>query len=276
MKRPYSYVVVQYVPDAGAAEFLNVGVIVYAQSDGFLRLQVDTRYERLSNAFADFDGSSYRRAMMNLRQTFQDARRRLSDAPLFEGDRKFAEWLRLLLPDLGASIQTTDIRHGVTADLDEETGLLIERMVTSRKAHVDERPRRDDADVWRQCEAHHTPAVKAHLTSKAFMTNRVKVTFEHAVKNGRWHAIQPVSMDFKRPESMQRKASQWVGTTIGLQDAPDFGSLTFVIGKPARHSQALERALSLLRILGDRGKVIEEDDAERLNDRIRELLDGVH
>jgi hypothetical protein len=276
MKRPYSYVVVQYVPDAGAAEFLNVGVIVYAQSDGFLRLQVDTRYERLSNAFADFDGSSYRRAMMNLRQTFQDARRRLSDAPLFEGDRKFAEWLRLLLPDLGASIQTTDIRHGVTADLDEETGLLFERMVTSRKAHVDERPRRDDADVWRQCEAHLTPAVKAHLTSKAFMTNRVKVTFEHAVKNGRWHAIQPVSMDFKRPESMQRKASQWVGTTIGLQDAPDFGSLTFVIGKPARHSQALERALSLLRILGDRGKVIEEDDAERLNDRIRELLDGVH
>ena len=44
MKRPYSYVVVQYVPDAGAAEYLNGGVIVYAQSDGFLRLQVHTRY----------------------------------------------------------------------------------------------------------------------------------------------------------------------------------------------------------------------------------------
>jgi hypothetical protein len=268
--------VVQYVPDAGAGEFLNVGVIVYAQSDGFLRLQADSRYERLSNAFADFDGATYRRAMTNLKQTFQEAKRRLSNAPLFVGDRKFAEWLRLLLPDLGASIQTTDIRHGVTEDLEREVALLFDRMVTSRTAHVDERPRRDDADVWRQCEARLAPAVKARLTPKAFTTNSVKVSFEHAVKNGRWHAIQPVSMDFKHADSMQRKASQWVGTTMGLQDAPDFGSLTFVIGKPARPTQALERALTLLRLLGDRGEVIEEDDAERLNDRIRALLDGMH
>jgi hypothetical protein len=277
MRRPYSYVVVQYVPDAGAGESLNVGVIIYSQPERFLQLKVDTRYERLSQAFADFDGLTYRRAMVNLRQVFQDAQQQLSDAPLFEGDRDFGEWLRHLLPDLGASIATTDIRHGITVDLERETALLFERMVESRKAEVEERPRRDDADVWRQCETHLVSDIKAQLKSKAFTTKSVKVTFEHAVKNGRWHAIQPVSMDFKRPESMQRKASQWVGTAIGLQDDPDFGSITFVIGKPARvHSQALERALTLLRHLRDRGEIIEENDAERLNKHIQALLSGTH
>ena len=64
--QPYSYVVLRYVPDQGAGESLNIGVVVYSEASGFLSARIDHHYERLSQAFARFEGQSYRRAVANL------------------------------------------------------------------------------------------------------------------------------------------------------------------------------------------------------------------
>lgn len=276
-KHPYSYVVLRYVADAGAGEGLNVGVVVYSQQRQFLRLQVDSRYERLSQTFAGFNGTSFRRAVANLLIVFRGAEKSFEKQPLFVNDRSFTDWLTALVPDTGASLSFTPPRHGLASDLDRELALLFDRMVESQKAQADERPRRDDAQVWRGCAGKIPLAVSTHITRKSFATSSVKMDFEHAVKNGRWHVIQPVSMDFKRADSMQRKASLWVGTVVGLREAEDLGSIIFLMGKPSPgHRRAYERAKALLNHVPGDHEIIEEQETDKLNRRLMALLDQPH
>jgi hypothetical protein len=262
------------VPDAGAGEGLNIGVIVYSEEARFLRLQVDSRYERLSRAFAKFDGPGFRHAVANLVVVFRAAEKHFADKPLFVGDRSFSEWLRALVPDTGASMSFTPPRHGITSDLGAETEALFDRMVESQKGQVEETPRRDDAQVWRSYAEKIPLAASKHITTKSFDTASVKVEFEHAVKNGAWHVIQPLSMDYKQAESMQRKASQWVGTTVGLKGVPDLGTVFFLIGQPSfGHPKAYGRAKALLSQAPVKHEIIEEHDAEKFGRQLLDLIE---
>jgi hypothetical protein len=271
--QPYSYVVLRYVPDQGAGEGLNVGVVIYSEQARFLGHRIDLRYERLSRAFAKFDGPAFRRAAANLVNVFRATERHFTEAPLLVGDRPFTDWLRALMPDAGGSLSFTPPRHGITDDLKEEVAVLFGRMVESQKGQSDESPRRDDAQVWRTY-AHALPqAVTTHLKSKSFSTPSVKVEFEHAVKNGAWHVIQPISMDFKQPESMQRKASQWVGTAVGLQGTPDLGTIFFLLGEPDGHRKAYDRAKALLDQAPVNHEIIEERDASRFSRKLLALME---
>jgi hypothetical protein len=276
-KHAYSYVVLRYVPDPGAGEGLNIGVIVYSQQARFLRLQVDSHYERLSQAFAGFNGPTFRRALANVVIVFRAAGKSFKDTPLFASDRSFVEWLTALMPDTGASLSFTPPRHGITSELEHETAALFERMVESQKARADERPRRDDSQVWRECVGKLSDAVSSHMTKKSFATSSVKVDFDHAVKNGRWHVVQPLSMDFKRAESLQRKASQWVGTAVGLHEATDLGTIIFLMGRPSSgNRKAYDRAKALLNQVPVDHQIIEEQDTDKLNRSLLALLEQPH
>ena len=176
------------------------------------------------------------------------------------------------MPDGGGSFAFSAPRHGIADDMREEVPALFERMVQSQKAGNDEQPRRDDAQVWRSYEKTLKPALSKHFVPKSFATASVRIDFEHAVKNGAWHIVQPVSMDFKQPESMQRKASQWVGTAVGLQGAHDLGTIFFLLGAPAKHRRAYERAKALLDQAPVRHEIVEERDASRLNQHLLELM----
>ena len=60
---PYSYCVIRYLHDPATGEMLNIGVILCAPSSKFVVARVGYRYERLSEAFANFDGDHYRRTL---------------------------------------------------------------------------------------------------------------------------------------------------------------------------------------------------------------------
>jgi hypothetical protein len=265
--------VLRYVPDQGAGEGLNIGVIVYSEQARYFGHRVDSHYERLSRAFATFDGQAFRRAVANLLHAFRDTEHSFSERPLLSDDRSLVEWLRALMPDVGGSMTFTTPRHGLAEDLTEEVGFLFERMVESQRAKSDESPRRDDAQVWQAYERSLAPAVSRHLRSKSFVTASVSVDFEHAVKNGAWHVLQPISMDYKQSESMQRKASQWVGTAVGLQEARDLGTIFFLLGEPVAHRKAYDRAKALLSRAPVNHEIIEERDAERFNRRLLALME---
>ena len=272
-QHPYAYVVLRYSPDPGAGESLNVGVVLYAQRFAFLRIKCDSRYERLSNAFAGFDGPSFRRALANIIEAFRHAERRLSDRPLFEGDRPFGEWLTAVLPDSGASFELSGVRHGITADPAQEIEYLFDRAVESQRGHSTETPRRSDEQVWRAVAQSLPESVKRHITSRTISTVAAKAEFEHAVKNGRWHVIQPVSMDFKHSDAMQRKASELVGLAVGLSSAAELGSMIYVVGRPHRgNSKAYDRALALLDQTPIEHQIIDEADNAGLEKHLLSLV----
>jgi hypothetical protein len=270
--KPYSYVVLRYVPDPGAGEGLNVGVIIYSDAEPHFVHRIDSHYERLSRAFARFDGPAFRRTVNDLVRAFRDAQRSFASAPLFSNDRSLADWLKAVLPD-GGSLQFTSPRHGLSGDLAGELDALYARMVDSQKARAEDVPRRDDAQVWRDYQRSLNPRVANALQTKAFTTPLVSVEFEHAVKNGAWHVIQPISMDYRQAEGIQRKASQWAGTAMGLAGVPDLGTVFFLLGEPHAHRQAYDRAKALLDQVPVKHEIVEERDTESLNQRLLDLLE---
>src|SRR5438128_9309633 len=60
---PYTYSVIRYVHDPAVGESLNVGVVLYARTVPLVAARLDHHYERLSHAFAEFDGDHYRKTL---------------------------------------------------------------------------------------------------------------------------------------------------------------------------------------------------------------------
>jgi hypothetical protein len=273
----FTYIVIRYGHDAGAGELLNVGVVVYAPREHRAELRVEKRFERLSQTFKGFDGTQYRRSVLGFMKAFRALQQGLSDAPLL-ADARFntaADVVRALWPDLGLSFSLSEPRGGVTRDLEVEVAALFDRMVASRYDKKADAPRRTDDQVWRNVYQPAIPVdVASQLHEKAFTTSEVSYKFAHAFKNGAWHVVQPVSMDFLTPESIQRKATQWVGTAVGLEDIRDLAKIYFLLGKPSRHGQAYERAKKLLQKAPVTKEIIEEHEAERFGAELAALVHG--
>ena len=69
---PYHYAVLRYVHDLSGGEFVNIGIIMWLPESSELMFQLNQRYRRLSNFFAnDFEGESYRQMVRHLESHFK-------------------------------------------------------------------------------------------------------------------------------------------------------------------------------------------------------------
>src|SRR2546421_12030119 len=81
---PYTYSVIRYLHDPATGEMLNIGVILCAPAARVIEGRLEFRYERLSDAFVDFDGEHYRRTLQQFAQVLDILRERLSATTLFD------------------------------------------------------------------------------------------------------------------------------------------------------------------------------------------------
>jgi len=263
---PYTYSVIRYVHDPAVGETLNVGVILYAPSVPYVGARLDHHYERLSHAFAEFDGDHYRKtrrqfeaAIGRLRSHWNGTLPALLNLPSDVGGVGALIW-----PDAGVSFRFGPVLAGLADDMDEALSALVSRMVTSQyeRPHVE---KRSDEAVW---SVYHRPiaqkAINKVLRPKLFTTPEFELGFEHSFKNERWHVLQPVSMDYAKPEALQAKATRWLGNAVALKDHPDLGKLYLLLGPPQleAHRAAYVRAKNLLHKIPVPHELVEENDAE--------------
>lgn len=273
--KPYTYLVLKYVHDRGANEALNIGVLIFAPEALFISVALEHRYERLSSAFAGFSGEHYRGALARVRLSVSELQKSWTNNPLFRTPpTRLAEALSQLWTDRDGGFRWSEPLGGVADDFETELGILFDRMVSSQYPHPDELSRRDDEHVWRHAQDKLPVRVVHALTSKRFSTAHIDVEFAHAIKNGAWHVVQPVSFDYKNADTMQKKATQWLGTTVGLQSANELHRIYFLLGRPAHkaHRKAYERAKALLDQSPVAHEMIEEEDAALLGQKLEAIL----
>ena len=259
---PYTYCTIRYIHDVVAGEQMNVGILLYAPGMSFVSLKMERKYERLSHAFADFDGQAFHRVLDRFNSAIcrlqEEWGPRLIDEvapPEDAGQLGRSVWAD---PDVSFQIGTT--RSGVAPDLDEAAEHLFQRLVASQQPRHGEEGRPDEA-VW---TAHRSQlrAVSSYLRDKTFEAPDFSLTFDHAYQNARWHVIQPLSFDLARGESIQRKATTWLGNSVVLHRHGEFGQIHFILGAP--HFENLGRsyakAKDLLHRTPARHQIIEEDE----------------
>jgi hypothetical protein len=94
------------------------------------------------------------------------------------------------------------------------------------------------------------------------------VIFDHAWKNGRWKALQPLSFDLTKAGSIRNKAHQYFGTNVLLEDSKEISKVYYLLGKPRRDDVVLQKAYIKAKDLLGSGihskiiEIVEEDGAD--------------
>lgn len=211
---PYTYSVIRYLHDPATGEMLNIGVILCAPAARVIEARLEYRYERLSDAFVDFDGDHYRRTLHQFTQVLDVLRERLSATTLFDLwdiSSNAQSIAKQIWPDMDLSFQIGEVMAGISDDLSDTIESLFHRMVTSQYQRATQERRTDD-EVW---SVYQKPLVRRHVVSNlrptVLTTPEVTVKFAHAFRNEKWHVLQPLSMDLKRGStSKTRLCDGWV------------------------------------------------------------------
>lgn len=273
----FEFAPIRYVHDAVADEALNVGVALFVPATGALSIEVLESFHRLSQAFPGLSGASYRRSAHELRAAATALSKRGKRAlgahsDLFEPGatlKALGDALSEALPDAGLAFRVGRVGVGLTADPKQELAGLYKRMVLDNQAAASA-ANRTDGEVWRDFKRRVKPAAIDWLRPRDVRTAEVDIRFEHTFVNGRVHAIQALSLDLLRPESIANKAARWVGYGVSLHESEQLSKLYLVLGAPSDGSQrrAYQRAKDLLHKMPLNHELVEEDEARDLENRL--------
>jgi hypothetical protein len=268
----YTYSIVRYVHSPATGERLNVGVILCAAEADFIGGQFDYNYERLSKAFAGFDGTHYRRVLRQLQTALENLKLQPQGTLITINDKitDARQLGRMLIPDNDLSFEVGQMLAGVTdnpmAELCHIFGrLVLEQYATHRAEH------RTDEYVWHNS---YRPAfAKRKLTSylqpKSFVAEDYRLEFEHSFKNDKWHIVQPATMDYARSSSLQEKATKMLGQATALHGHPDLAKVYLLLGAPQpEHRKEYIKAMNLLHKMPIEHQLIEEDEAEQFAEEL--------
>jgi len=274
---PYTYCVLRYVHDPAAGEALNVGVLAFAPSESWIECRIEQRFARLSSTFRDFNGHQYRAVTRRTLAAIEALKARFRDSlPTIEAMPRTVEGLfRLLFPDPGLSFQHGEMQGGLARDLELAIADIFDRMVASQHPEGQPEARRTDAQVWStvQTKLEQLGVLEA-LQPKKFSSPSFNIEFDYAWKNADWHVIQPLSMDYRQSDNLQRTATLWLGNATALKDQEELGELTILLGPPQSSAQraAYSRAKDLLHKMPVTHRLIEEDEAEDFANEVAEQI----
>jgi hypothetical protein len=273
---PYSYCILRYVHDPAAGEALNVGVLAFAPTERWIDCRIEQRYSRLSATFRAFNGHHYRAATRRVLAGLEALQARLRDAlpSVDDAPRTLDQLYRSLFPDPGLSLQRGETFSGLANDLSTAIADVFDRMVSSQHPEGPE-VRRNDGQVWAVFqEPLEKTGVLERLQPKRFSAPDFIIEFDYGWKNAEWHILQPLSMDYRQNESLQRAATLWLGNATALKDQEELGELVMLLGPPQSSAQRLaySRAKDLLHKMPVAHRLIEEDEAADFANEVAAMI----
>lgn len=261
----YSYVILKYRHDFTAGEVLNIGLVMFAHETGQVGVLTSSTYSRLSKTFAHFDGNQHREVLNRISSQIEAAGIRMTEGVLQPLERaKYVDAFQLVRsvwPDQGLSYFASLSSYGICENFEKELTELYDRFVLSQQDERAITERYDDDAVWRK--------LNRVLTEKGIHLEPVslgpaEIQFEHAYKNGKWHIIEPISLDYVNPASIKERALNTVGKSVAMSNVAEFGTMNLIIARPSRteHNRQFEIAVELLKQIRVKHKIVFEEDVE--------------
>lgn len=124
MHHAYQYVVLRYVHDVVAQEFINVGVVLFAPDARLIHGRFATDYRRLRAAFSDVDEAHLAATLEYLGVSFAQM-----VIPSSATTRDIHHLVRQVLPADDSSLQWSPAGSGLTDDCSRTLDQLFHRFV---------------------------------------------------------------------------------------------------------------------------------------------------
>ena len=270
-KHGYSYAVLQYRHDVWVGEVLNIGVLLYSETARFLKLKSRTGQGRIANAYPDLDYSALRDAVKALERRFDKI---AASSGLFLPSGGAIEIGRkVLIPD-DSSLFWGIGGSGIALNPEEALAKLFTRFVGQYDKAAGRDTRSDEMvfeAVRRKLElAELYQRVQPYVVRSKFAT----IPFEHAIQNGIWHVIQPLSFDSADEDRMLDKAAKWAGRLQSISDCEGKVRPYFVTGKPSIQSlmPQYRKMVEFLRASPMQPVVVDEEQADDLVSEVTERM----
>lgn len=273
----YTYCLVKYVHNPAAGEMLNIGVLLFSEESKQIVGKFEIYFDRLSSAFANFDGDHYRFVIRNLEYSISQLNERFKPS-LFETEFKDIKGIfRSLVPDLGLSIQFGNVLAGITNNLENEAEHIFYRLITSQTPQKEkEKKSRSDEEVWNVFSKPLAErSVTKYLKPKEFKSSNLPdVKFERTIKNEKYHVLDPVTMDYAQADYIKTRAEKILGQASALEGHPEIGTLYLLLGAPknASHKDTFIKAKNLLNKIPIKKELIEENEAEDFAEEITSYM----
>ncbi|MFC4861209.1 DUF3037 domain-containing protein [Pseudomonas sp. MAHUQ-62] len=264
--KSFEYSILKYVHDTVTGEFLNVGVVLYSNETNFIRSKFKTTITRISNVFPDVNRIQFKKTMKHLNKCFKDYQTELDYELKLKKEHSIRSYIFDALPQDDSSLQWSEIKCGITLDLESETDKIFDRYVALYDS-CNARERRTEVDIWRDFEktlsAFHLPEA---LKPKLISTKDDEVEFKHAWKNGIWHCIEPISFDLSNSDNFKEKAHRWLGQMASIHDAKEDFKLYLLLGQPSDHSlcESFHKAVSILNKMPVEKQIFLEEESSAL------------
>jgi hypothetical protein len=255
---------------------MNVGVLVYSPEAAFLNVEVMFQYQRLSDAFAGFDGEGYRKALRSLVEAVHALRDEFFDTLIAsELPDNARDVIQRIWPDQQLSLSAGPPMTGMSENLPATQRQLYERFVTSQYERLRDERRTDD-EVWESFRAKlQGTVVPKALASVRVETSNLSASF-YGFKNERWHLFQPISLDYVREASIKRKAKEFLGEFVELSDSEIVrtSKVYLLLGVPTHKpfQAAYESAKKMLQKIPVNHELVEESDAQLFAAQMDEIL----
>ena len=277
MKTTYTYAILRYVHDPSTAEFVNVGVVLYAPEAQFAGAMCRTNFERLSGMFPNFDGLAFRSLMRFVQSEFWRINEEWQQTDLLRQVPKSVMTLaHAVLPPNDNSYRWSAPAGGITDCPEGALQKIFARMVS----HYDE-PReeggRSDADVRSHLEQTFTQrGVRKFMHSKLIEAPNEQWPFPLAYKNGVWNCVDGISLDLSQPESIKNKARRWLGLTVALSKSPEAFQINLIVAEPSQpnrsQAKAIQQAFGLLQEMPGRSRLIRENGISEFSELLAEEI----
>lgn len=271
-KSSYQYVVLRYVHDISAGEFVNCGIVLLAPGLGYVGAKFKTTYSRIKKTFPTLDGDGFRAHMRKLQTAFDRVAEKDLAGLARESTNAPSNLLNVVhsvVRSDDSSLQWSPIGSGLTSAPQETLKRLYQRFVAKYDEDASAVHRKDD-DVWKCFKSElEKRNVLPHLEEKVIAVEDDSVKFAHAWKNGAWHCYEPLSFDLASDASIKEKAHRWLGQVSSVQGSRERFHVYFLVGKPSddQLTDAYQQAVSILRKT-PLGAVIEEAEAARFSERV--------
>ena len=263
---PFQFKVLRYIHDSFTGEFLNVGLALYAKNSPYFRVRLLHKYARITNAFPGTNGEHYHKYITSLQNKFDHLAEKVNDKQITLESwppEYLDELLSQILPPDDSAIQFAPAQGGMAGNLDDVFNDLYYRLVETY-IPVEEHLSRNEREIWNLFSK---PLRSSYVIGLFRSTIIEDVELEHAWKNGHWKALQPISFDLQQASYIQNKSRLWLGTNLLLNKSPEISKIYYLLGKPRRDDNTLQRAYSkakdlLASLNAKKVEIIEEDEAE--------------
>lgn len=275
---PYQYSIIRYLHDPTTHEFLNIGLALYSPAFNYFKVDITSRYARITDTFFDADGSAYSSHVNKLMRRFSNLSEEISNNQIDmfnQEDGDFETYIRKFLRK-ESSFRYSGPASGIAPASEEGLKDTFNRLFSKyilKYIRTDEDDTRDEDEVWNQV---YKPKIEEidkgiiyHLNPRTIETPKDNFDYKYSWRNGAVNIIEPLSFDMKRAGSIRNKAHRYYGIHGLLnQSNVEISQLYLLLGKPRKQEVIDEynKAINIISPNGDPYKykleIIEEDGAK--------------